>query len=262
VTVPRRPLVLMYHGVGSRPPAANPHNLFVSVTAMRAQLGWLLNRGWRPLRLADYLADDRHRSSRRFLVTFDDGYRSVHDLALPLLAELGVPATVFLCAGLLGRASRWMPDLPNEPLVTREQALALRAAGLDIGLHGMDHTILAGLPDAELYRQTVGAADLLGAELGEWPRAFAYPCGVHDGRARAAVAAAGMRVGFATHRGTGPFAVPRVDVNATDTGRTFVLKTRCGYPQLRRLTGAVPGLRPTLHALVGSTGGPTSGSLR
>jgi peptidoglycan/xylan/chitin deacetylase (PgdA/CDA1 family) len=257
MTVPRRPLVLMYHGIGSRPPAADPYNLFVSPAALRAQLSWLLGRGWRPLRLADYLAD-RHRSSRRFLVTFDDGYRSVHDIALPLLVELGVPATVFLCAGLLGGVSGWMPDLPDEPLVTREQALALRAAGLDIGLHGLDHTVLAGLPDAELRRQTVGAADLLAAELGERPQAFAYPCGQHDGRARAAVATAGMRVAFATYRGAGPFAVSRVDVNATDTGRTFSLKTRRGYPQLRRLTGAVPGLRPTLHALVGRPGDPAA----
>jgi peptidoglycan/xylan/chitin deacetylase (PgdA/CDA1 family) len=247
----RRPLVLMYHGVGRRPPGADPHNLFVCPAALRTQLCWLLDRGWRPLRLADYLAQPR-TAGRRFLLTFDDGYRSVHDLALPVLAELGVPATVFLCAGLLGGVSDWMPDLPAEPLVTREQALALRAAGLDIGLHGMDHTMLAGLPDAELHRQTVGAADRLRAELGERPDAFAYPGGLHDRRARAAVAAAGMRVAFATHCGAGPFAVPRVDVNATDTGRTFNLKTRRGYRQLRRLTGTVPGLRPTLHALLGA----------
>jgi peptidoglycan/xylan/chitin deacetylase (PgdA/CDA1 family) len=261
VTLARRPLVLMYHAVGGRPAVLDPYHHFVPVAALRAQLCWLLDRGWRPLRLADYLADyldDRRAgqpadrsAGRRFLVTFDDGYRSVHDLALPLLAELGVPATVFLCAGLFGGVSEWTPELPPEPLVTREQAHALRAAGLDIGLHGMDHTLLAGLPDAELHRQTAGAADLLGAELGQRPEAFAYPCGVHDERARAAVAAAGMRVGFATYRGTGRYAVPRVDVNATDTRRTFRLKTLRGYPRLRGLTGAVPGLRPTLHALVG-----------
>jgi peptidoglycan/xylan/chitin deacetylase (PgdA/CDA1 family) len=243
--------VLMYHGIGSRPPAADPYNLFVPPAALRAQLRWLLGRGWRPLRLADYLGEPR-RAGRRFLVTFDDGYHSVYELALPVLIELGVPATVFLCAGLLGGVSGWMPDLPAEPLVTRQQALALRSAGLDIGLHGMDHTVLAGAPDAELRRQTVDAAELLRAQLGERPAAFAYPAGLHDGRARAAVAAAGMRVAFATHRGAGPFAVPRVDVNATDTGRTFSLKTRRGYRQLRRLAGAVPGLRPALHAVVGS----------
>jgi peptidoglycan/xylan/chitin deacetylase (PgdA/CDA1 family) len=256
VTPPRRPLVLMYHGVGSRPTAGDPYNLFVPATALRAQLRWLLDQGWRPLRLAEYLAQvgGPARAGRQFLVTFDDGYRSVHDVALPLLAELRVPATVFLCAGLLGGRSGWMPELPDEPLVTRAEAIALRAGGLDIGLHGMDHTVLAGLSPAELRRQIDLAADRLAAELGERPAAFAYPCGVHDRRARAAVAAAGMRVAFATYRGGGRFAVPRVDVNATDNGRTFRLKTRRGYPWLRRLSGAVPGLRPTLHGLLGGPG--------
>ena len=257
MTLPRRPLVLMYHGVGSRPAAADPYNLFVTTAALRAQLRWLLDRGWRPLRLVEYLAQlaGPARADHRFLVTFDDGYRSVHDAAMPLLAELGVPATVFLCAGMLGGRSGWMPDLPDEPLVTRAEALALRDGGLDIGLHGMDHTVLAGLPAAELRRQTGLAADRLKEELGERPVAFAYPCGVHDGPARAAVAAAGMRVAFATYRSAGRLAVPRVDVNATDNGRTFGLKTVRGYPRLRQLTGTVPGLRPTLRGLLSGTAG-------
>ena len=99
-----RPLVLMYHGIGERPAAADPYNLFVPAADLAAHLTSLLDRGWRPLRLSEFLAGGL--GPRRFLVTFDDGYRSVHDLAMPMLAELGVPATVFVCAGLLeiGRA--------------------------------------------------------------------------------------------------------------------------------------------------------------
>lgn len=255
--MPRRPLVLMYHGVGSRPAAADPYNLFVTAAALRAQLRWLLDRGWRPLRLAEYLEQlaGPVRSGRQFLVTFDDGYRSVYDAAMPLLADLGVPATVFLCAGMLGGRSGWMPNLPDEPLVTRAEALALRASGMDIGLHGMEHTILAGLPAAALRRQTGLAAERLQGELGERPAVFAYPYGIHDGPARAAVAAAGIRVAFATYRGAGPLALPRVDVNATDNGRTFSLKTVRAYPRLRQLTGTVPGLRPTVRGLLSGADG-------
>jgi peptidoglycan/xylan/chitin deacetylase (PgdA/CDA1 family) len=249
----------MYHGVGSRPAAADPYNLFVPAGALRAQLRWLLDRGWRPLRLAEYLAD-RSRPGRRFLVTFDDGYRSVHDVALPLLAELNVPATVFLCPAMFGGTSRWMPEMSDEPLVTRAEAAALRTGGLDIGLHGMDHTVLAGLPPAELHRQVGEAAERLREELGERPAAFAYPCGVHDAAARAAVAAAGMRVAFATYHSGGRYAVPRVDVNATDNARTFSLKTVRGYPRLRQLSGAVPGLRPGVHALLALVPGSSRAS--
>jgi peptidoglycan/xylan/chitin deacetylase (PgdA/CDA1 family) len=245
-----RPLVLMYHGVGERPAAADPYNLFVPAGRLAGHLTSLLWRGWRPLRLAEYLAGAA--GARRFLVTFDDGYRSVHDDALPLLAELGVPATVFVCAGLLGGTSTWMPEMPDEPLVTAEHVQALHAGGFDIGLHGLDHTLLPRLSAEQLHRQTWGAADRLAQVTGEWPRAFAYPGGVHDAAARSAVSAAGMRAAFATHSDVGPLGLSRVDVNSTDTRLTFRVKTARGYRPLRRAAGTLPGLRPALHALLGN----------
>jgi peptidoglycan/xylan/chitin deacetylase (PgdA/CDA1 family) len=245
-----RPLVLMYHGIGQRAAAADPYNLFVPAADLAAHLTCLLERGWRPLRLAEYLAGGV--GPRRFLVTFDDGYRSVHDVALPLLAELAVPATVFVCSGMLGGTSRWMPEMPTEQLVTADDVVALHTSGFDIGLHGLDHTLLPGLPAEQLRRQTGLAAELLAQVTGEWPRAFAYPGGAHDAAARAAVAAAGMRAGFTTHSKAGPFGVSRIDINSTDTSLTFRLKTARGYRPLRRAAGALPGLRPALHALLGS----------
>jgi peptidoglycan/xylan/chitin deacetylase (PgdA/CDA1 family) len=169
-----------------------------------------------------------------------------------MLAELGVPATVFVCAGLLGGTSTWMPELPAERLVTADEVRALQEAGFEIGLHGLDHTLLPGLSPTQLRRQTSVAAELLARVTGEWPRAFAYPGGLHDPAARAAVAAAGMPAAFATHTEAGRFGVSRVDINSTDTGLTFRVKTARGYRPLRRAAGALPGLRPALHALLGS----------
>ena len=245
-----KPLVLMYHGVGCRRAESDPYNLFVSPTELAAHLSSLLGRGWRPLTLPEYLA--ARAGPHSFLVTFDDGYESVHDIALPLLTQLGVPATVFVCSGVLGGSSHWMPELAPEPLVSAGQVVALRDGGFDIGLHGLDHTLLPGLPPDQLQAQTSTAARRLAEVTGEWPRAFAYPAGAHDAAARASVAAAGIEVAFATHAGSGPFAVRRIDVNSTDTSRSFRLKTTRGYPLLRRAAGVLPGLRPTLHAMIGS----------
>jgi peptidoglycan/xylan/chitin deacetylase (PgdA/CDA1 family) len=36
------------------------------------------------------------------MITFDDGYRSCRDIALPILRELGVPATFFIATGFPG----------------------------------------------------------------------------------------------------------------------------------------------------------------
>lgn len=247
--VRRSPLVLMYHGVGRRTAAADPYNLFVPAEAFRGQMVSLLRRGWRPLDLDGFLAGPR--SPRSFLVTFDDGYTSVRDDALPVLSELGVPAVLFVCPGLLGERSGWMSETPDERLLDADGLNAVARAGVEIGGHGWDHAAMTGLDATALHEHTEQVAAALAETTGVRPRAFAYPYGSHDVPARTAVAGAGYAVGFATHDGGGPMAVPRVDVNALDTARSFRIKTWAGYPAVRRTLGTVPGIRSRIHRWVG-----------
>jgi peptidoglycan/xylan/chitin deacetylase (PgdA/CDA1 family) len=64
-----------------------------------------------PVRLEDVLAARKGRSlpSRAVLLTFDDGYASVMDWAVPLCAKWGVPAIFFLNAAFLDN-QRLAPD--------------------------------------------------------------------------------------------------------------------------------------------------------
>jgi peptidoglycan/xylan/chitin deacetylase (PgdA/CDA1 family) len=52
------------------------------------------------------LADRRSLPPRPVAITFDDGYRDNLDVAVPLLEDLGLPATFFLVPGLLSRDVR------------------------------------------------------------------------------------------------------------------------------------------------------------
>lgn len=82
--------VLAYHGVD------DPEGF-------RAQLDYLL-RTRRPVSLDEVLdaaAGRRPLPGRPVLITFDDGERSVLEHGLPILRERGVPAAVFVVAGLL-----------------------------------------------------------------------------------------------------------------------------------------------------------------
>ena len=45
------------------------------------------------------------------LVTFDDGYRDYHDVAYPILKELGIPSLVFLATGLLDHGTLVWTDI-------------------------------------------------------------------------------------------------------------------------------------------------------
>ena len=52
--------------------------------------------------LLDSFEGRRHLPQRAVLITFDDGHRSVLDVALPMLRERGLPAVAFVVAGIVG----------------------------------------------------------------------------------------------------------------------------------------------------------------
>ena len=87
----RRLVVLAYHGVDDEERFA-------------LHLDWLV-RHTHPLSLdeaIDTAYGRRPPAAHSVLVTFDDGRRSILDVALPLLRDRGVPAVAFVVAGLIG----------------------------------------------------------------------------------------------------------------------------------------------------------------
>jgi peptidoglycan/xylan/chitin deacetylase (PgdA/CDA1 family) len=70
---------------------------------------------------------------RAICITFDDGYRSCHDLALPILSRLGLPATVFVTTGFLDGGNMWNDRIIEALREAPMGSLDLREIGL--GLH-------------------------------------------------------------------------------------------------------------------------------
>jgi peptidoglycan/xylan/chitin deacetylase (PgdA/CDA1 family) len=209
--------------------------------------------------LPEYLQGDG--GPRSFLLTFDDGYASLQSEALPLLRELEMPSVCFVLPGRWEGSAAWNTANPREPLVGAGDLATLESAGMTVELHGWDHTSLPGLPADELARQVADAADAFAQALHRRPRVFAYPYGHHDAAARAAVRDAGLEAAFAVYDGLPrqhpehEFAIARVDVNSSDTLRTFRLKTSPVYPWTRRALSRMPAIRRGLHAVVGRAHG-------
>lgn len=233
---------LMYHAFCTEPPAYDPFSLFVTVDRFREQLAYLRKAGWRPLDVGTYLAGGR-RQHRSFLLTIDDGLESVADLAAPILRDAGVPAVLFVPPALIGAHSSWMSEMPDAPIMSADALRSMAEYGIELGVHGLDHTDLAGLSDDELRRHTVDARDMLADLTGVRSRVFAYPRGVFDARAVEAVRLAGYDAAFSVFTGRGPFAIPRIDVNGGDTETTFRLKLIPGYRAVWHGVGSVPAAR-------------------
>jgi peptidoglycan/xylan/chitin deacetylase (PgdA/CDA1 family) len=68
---------------------------------------------------------------RAICITFDDGYRSVHDLAFPILRELNLPATVFVTTGTMDGGTMWNDTITESVRQYRGTELDLREIGLD-----------------------------------------------------------------------------------------------------------------------------------
>jgi len=219
-----QPVVLLHHGVATVAPRDDHSSLFVTDEQLDAQLQHLIRHGWRPIDLSTLLSGAA--PTRSFLVTFDDGYASVLERAAPRLRDAGVPAVVFVPAGMIACTT----GVPERILDADELGTLVSDFGFEVGAHGFDHRRLVGLDDEQLRRQTAGARERLRDALGVAPRAFAYPHGAVDDRARAAVHDAGYEVGFATHDAIGRHAQPRVALYRRDSMTVFRVKLRLAGP--------------------------------
>lgn len=248
------PLVLMYHGIATVPAHDDPDNLFVPVEHFREQLRMVReDLGYEIVSEDQYVAHlllGARLPRRSCLLTFDDGYASVLHHAAPVLAEQGAPAVAYVSPRLIREAQP--PARHAELEYLRPQDLvALQDAGVAIGCHSSGHDSMIGMNSQELAAATAGAREEILRLVGTAPRTFAYPFGDHDLPARQAVLSAGFSLAFATYTGSSIFSIPRVDINTTDTPRTFRLKCNRLYPAVRKRAGSVAGLRRLMHQAVG-----------
>jgi peptidoglycan/xylan/chitin deacetylase (PgdA/CDA1 family) len=222
-----RPLVLCYHAVSTH--WNDP--LAVDAVTLRRQLRLLLRAGLRPVDGDDVLAN----RPRSFHVTFDDSYRNFA-AALPVMRDLGVRASVFVCTGLAGEGRAFhvpeleqrMPDSADELLTMPWQTLCeLSAHGVEIGSHSVSHPHLPELSDSELRHELVDSREEIEARVGRPCRFLAYPYGDNDARVRTAARRAGYVAAYALRAGwpgADPVALPRVDIYRRDGLSRFLAK--------------------------------------
>jgi peptidoglycan/xylan/chitin deacetylase (PgdA/CDA1 family) len=247
------PSALVYHGIASSAAKRDPAGISLTRGMFERQMRWLAQRGWHSLDLDAYLAGRFGKGSHRrsILLTFDDGYVSTLEHAFPIMRNLGFPGVLFVPPAMVGETARWLDNEPETPLVDAQQLRALADLGIEVGAHGMEHVFMPGLSDEELRRNTHDAREALADLLGAAPRAFAYPQGRFDERVAAAVERAGFIVAFALTEDGGRFAVPRVEIGASDDMRTFRLKLLPGYGAMSRTLHHFPTLRRRIRRVVG-----------
>lgn len=187
-------LVLCYHGLRSdRWRADEPSfpNLHLDPDTFDAHCR-VLRSGCHPIGLDDWRAaraGKRALPARPVLVTFDDGYRSVFEIARPILTQHGIPAVVFVCTDPVReqrlfrfdaearRAANTNAD--GDPLapMTVDQVRTLADEGFEVGAHTASHVRLKDESDAAQREQMAACRERLEEWTGRRITALAYPFG-------------------------------------------------------------------------------------
>ena len=224
-------IVLCYHALSEDWPAA----LSARPDRFEQQIELLLERGYRGRTFSDAVLSPA--KGRTLVVTFDDGFRSVADRALPILERLGVPATVFAVSSFARRGDplewqgidQWRGGPHDAELASLDWAgfRDLQAAGWEIGAHTVTHPRLTQIGPDELARELGDCREELTREMGRDCRAIAYPYGDVDPAVVRAAAAAGYVAGAALpdrrHRPR-ELEWPRIGIYHDDDMSRFKLK--------------------------------------
>jgi peptidoglycan/xylan/chitin deacetylase (PgdA/CDA1 family) len=222
----------------------------VAPAAFAAQMQWLARNGL-AISLDDlcaFVAGRKALAHDAVLVTIDDGCRSTVTDALPILRDAGVPAVVFVSAGLVGAGA--VAADHDEPYATWDELAALRAARIEIGSHAFDHRSLGRMGASEARDQAVRSRRRIEAELGVPPRSFAYPFGTRADSNAATdrmLVEVGYEVAFtavhgAIRPGLAPIGLPRVKVEGGESLRMFELSCRGAMDAWRLVDEVVPRL--------------------
>lgn len=214
--------VLMYHAIGS-PALGDTLGLFsLSPALFREQMEHLARH--HTAQLVSLSPDISVKPELQIAISFDDGYLDNLRVAAPILAELGLPFTVFVTSDFV-RERR--PGFLN-PGDLRELAAM---PGVSIGAHGATHVALSACDDTKLRNELVLSRQYLEDEIGHSVLTMAYPYGATNCRVRNAAETAGYRLAASSYAtindvGRDRLMLGRTEIVAPDTLRVFRQKLK------------------------------------
>lgn len=233
-------LVLCYHAIQdlSHDPTLKPYG--TPAPRFKAQIARLKRHGAQfitPEEFHNYLQGKNGVPRKAVLLTFDDCFFELGEIARAVLHPQHIPALAFAVSGL--RTNEWDQAIGcmKLELLGSNELIELQNLGVEIGCHSMTHPELPKLSTQQLKEETAGAAQQL-ADNGIRPsRYFAYPYGESDADSRRAVQAAGFQAAFGLNRKMvtrtdDHLDLPRVEILEQDRGWRFWLKTT--LPRLSR----------------------------
>jgi len=228
--------IFLYHHIASPPPAGTPsRSNYVTPENFSRQMGLLKRLGFTCLSLAKAMPYIRgeHQNIHRgkiAVLTFDDGFLSVFDAALPVLAHYGFSATCFFVADRVAGYNDWDHHQAHRaPLMGQAEIAQFAAHGHEVGSHTLTHPHLTQLDHVQAQSEILHSKQKLEILTGQPVLSFAYPYGDENSSLRQMVRQAGYLQAVSTIKGRARknddiFALPRHSIRRNDMRVHFLLK--------------------------------------
>jgi peptidoglycan/xylan/chitin deacetylase (PgdA/CDA1 family) len=173
--------ILAYHKIGAPSPGGWDSWYYVPEGVFLRHLTILRDRGWEVIdadTLIRALDGSEELPRRTALLTFDDGYRSVREVALPWLVRFGFPAVVFVPTGFIGGVNTFDAGLePEEPICDWDDLRDLERNRVSVQSHGVWHRPFSGLAPVEQSEELFESKRTLEDGMGKPVTLFAFPYG-------------------------------------------------------------------------------------
>jgi peptidoglycan/xylan/chitin deacetylase (PgdA/CDA1 family) len=181
--------ILMYHHLEalSGDQASDPdyQQLFVAPQAFREQVAYLKDNGYHTITFAELVSAFNGEVSlpaNPVIITFDDGWDDIYNVAYPILREHGMRATFFI-------PTNWVENLDG--VATWAQIEEMSAGGMEFGSHSFTHPYLTTADPDWMKYEIEKSKSQLEEHTQKAVTAFAYPYGLYDDNVIAAVKEAG-----------------------------------------------------------------------
>jgi peptidoglycan/xylan/chitin deacetylase (PgdA/CDA1 family) len=173
--------ILGYHKIGPPAPGGWETWYYVSEEVFARQLAALGDGGWQPVDCATFLrglAEPESLPERAALITFDDGYASVREVALPWLERSGYPAVLFMPTDFVGRTNLFDAESePEEQLCDWDELRELARRRVAVQSHGASHRPFSELAPSERAFELERSKSVLEDQLAQAVELVAYPYG-------------------------------------------------------------------------------------
>jgi peptidoglycan/xylan/chitin deacetylase (PgdA/CDA1 family) len=172
-------------------------------------------------------------------ITFDDGFRSVSENALPELIKRRIPIAIFIPTGYIGRKTDWIEDKSHEDrcemVMTEEEIKRLPEDLVTLGSHSVSHPNLRLIEEDTLRRELIESKEKLQLITGRKITLMSIPYGEYDER----IVEVALQVGYRRVFSSLPrlikkreYVVERVPVRPSDWTLEFRLKVLGAYQWL------------------------------